>query len=71
MKKITILVSTIKCPTCGSQKEETMPEDSCQFFYECEACNTVLKPKQGDCCVYCSYGTVKCPPIQAGANCCR
>jgi hypothetical protein len=33
-----------------------MPEDSCQFFYECEKCKTVLKPKQGDCCVYCSYG---------------
>ncbi len=23
-----------------------------------------LKPKAGDCCVYCSYGTVPCPPIQ-------
>ena len=38
--------------------------------YVCEKCKTVLRPKQGDCCVYCSYGTVKCPPIQAGDNCC-
>ncbi|MGE0674778.1 MAG: GDCCVxC domain-containing (seleno)protein, partial [Methylibium sp.] len=34
-------------------------------------------PKSGDCCVYCSYGTVPCPPIQAqrqdgtGSGCCR
>jgi hypothetical protein len=25
---------------------------------------------QGDCCVYCSYGSMKCPSIQAGENCC-
>ncbi|MDA3890954.1 MAG: GDCCVxC domain-containing (seleno)protein [Salinivirgaceae bacterium] len=36
-----------------------MPTDSCQFFYECTNCQTVLKPKQEDCCVYCSYGSVK------------
>ncbi|WP_243431583.1 GDCCVxC domain-containing (seleno)protein [Algoriphagus lutimaris] len=65
-----ILQSTITCPACGHQKEETMPTDACQFFYECENCKKILKPKQGDCCVYCSYGTVKCPPIQKGTNCC-
>ncbi|MDP0941897.1 GDCCVxC domain-containing (seleno)protein, partial [Klebsiella quasipneumoniae] len=31
---------------------------------------TVLKPQQGDCCVYCSYGSVKCPPIQQDKKCC-
>jgi len=41
-----------------------MPENSCQFFYECESCGTVLKPEKGDCCVYCSYGSVACPPVQ-------
>ncbi|TXD79150.1 GDCCVxC domain-containing (seleno)protein [Algoriphagus ratkowskyi] len=66
-----LLQSTITCPDCGNKKEETMPTDACQYFYECENCRKVLKPKQGDCCVYCSYGTVKCPPIQAGTNCCN
>lgn len=65
------LQSTITCPVCGHQKEETMPTDACQYFYECEGCHTRLKPKQGDCCVFCSYGTVKCPPIQKGENCCK
>lgn len=59
-----ILQSTITCPVCGHQKEETMPTDACQYFYECEKCHTILKPKHGDCCVFCSYGTVKCPPVQ-------
>ncbi|WP_346856875.1 GDCCVxC domain-containing (seleno)protein [uncultured Draconibacterium sp.] len=63
------LKSIITCPKCRHQIEETMPEDSCQFFYECENCHTVLKPKQGDCCVYCSYGSVKCPSILLGNNC--
>lgn len=56
--------STLTCPLCGHAKAETMPTDACQWFYECEQCHTMLKPKPGDCCVYCSYGTVPCPPIQ-------
>ena len=64
------LQSTITCPACNYSKEERMPTDACQFFYECENCKKVLKPKSGDCCVYCSYGTVACPPIQEGKNCC-
>lgn len=59
-----VLQSTLTCPHCQFSKEETMPTDSCQFFYECTQCKTLLKPKSGDCCVYCSYGTVKCPSMQ-------
>ena len=69
MKKEIILQSVITCPVCGHKKEETMPTDACQFFYECENWHTVLKPKQGDCCVYCSYGSVPCPPIQESGSC--
>lgn len=61
--------SIISCPNCGHNKEEDMPENACQFFYECESCKTILKPKEGDCCVFCSYGTVKCPPIQENKCC--
>lgn len=65
-----VLQSVITCPECGFSTEETMPTDSCQWFYTCGCCNAVLKPKPGDCCVYCSYGTVPCPPIQEGSDCC-
>ena len=58
--------SVITCPQCGAAKSETMPTDACQFFYRCTGCGTMLKPKPGDCCVFCSYGSVPCPPMQAG-----
>ena len=64
------LKSIITCPKCGHRKEEIMPTDACQYFYDCENCKQVLKPNQGDCCVYCSYGTTKCPPMQSGESCC-
>ncbi len=60
-----ILKSTVTCPECQHQQEETMPEDSCLYFYECNHCGLVLKPKTGDCCVHCSYGTAACPPVKA------
>jgi hypothetical protein len=64
------LKSTIKCPECGHEKTEIMPTDACVYFYECDHCKTRLKPMAGDCCVYCSYGSVKCPPKQTGNDCC-
>ncbi len=65
-----ILKSEITCPHCGHKKVEEMPTNACQFFYECENCKEVIKPEEGDCCVYCSYGTVPCPPIQNNKSCC-
>ncbi len=65
-----VLKSIITCPVCGYKKEETMPVDACQYFYKCEKCKSVLKPLPGDCCVFCSYGSVKCPPVQNGTSCC-
>ena len=59
-----ILESTITCPACGVSKKETMPTDQCVYFYTCESCKTGLKPKPGVCCVFCSYGSVKCPTKQ-------
>ncbi len=65
-----VLESSIRCPQCGHTQLETMPTDACQWFYECTACGVLLKPLKGDCCVYCSYGTVPCPPIQQGDDSC-
>jgi hypothetical protein len=66
-----ILESTLTCPECSFVKTETMPTDACQWFYECEQCHALLKPKPGDCCVFCSFGNVPCPPIQLeGKGCC-
>src|SRR5215831_7132623 len=40
-------------------------------FHECTACGTLMRPKAGDCCVFCSYGSVKCPYVQSTGRCCR
>jgi len=66
-----ILQSTITCPQCGRAKVESMPTNACQWFYACEACHALLRPLSGDCCVFCSYGSVKCPPVQQGGSCRR
>ena len=58
------LTSTIACPVCKGQAEETMPTDACQYFYICVYCGAQLRPRRGDCCVFCSYGSVPCPPKQ-------
>lgn len=58
--------SVLTCPECGHATTETMPIDACQYFHECEACHRLLKPRPGDCCVFCSYGSVPCPPVQRG-----
>jgi hypothetical protein len=59
-----IAYSTITCPECGYQQAERMPLDACQIVYDCKGCGKRLKPKSGDCCVFCSYGSVPCPPMQ-------
>lgn len=63
------LTSTIRCPYCGFEKMESMPMDACVYFYDCAGCGRNLSPKPGDCCVFCSYGTVKCPPKQTHCEC--
>ena len=64
-----VLESVLTCPQCGHARTELMPTDACQFFYECEHCKAVLRPLAGDCCVFCSYGSVKCPPMQMQQGC--
>lgn len=43
-----VLNSTLTCPHCRFAKDEIMPTDACQWFYECEGCRALLRPKPGD-----------------------
>lgn len=56
--------SEITCPKCGHKKKEIMPTDVCVIKYNCEKCQTEMRPQDGDCCVYCTYGIHKCPSMQ-------
>ena len=57
----------ITCPECLYTAVETMPIDACQFFYSCTNCEALLRPLEGDCCVFCSYAAEACPPKQVAA----
>lgn len=58
----TATLSILRCPECGGEHEEAMPDNACWFFYDCTHCGALLRPRAGDCCVFCSYGSVACPP---------
>ena len=62
--KEIVFETIIICPFCNYEKEEYMSENSYQHFYVCENCEKLLRPKNDECCVFCSFGSVKCPPQQ-------
>lgn len=57
----------LTCPKCQASQTVKMPADACQYFYKCQSCGEMLKPKEEDCCVFCSYADTKCPPKQLEA----
>lgn len=65
-----VLESSLSCPHCGHATLEKMPLDTCRFFHECVRCHALMRPKVGDCCVFCSFGSVKCPSVQLQGDCC-
>ena len=69
MSEVIQPFSTLTCPNCGHTETEEMPKDACQFFYDCKGCGEMLRPLKGDCCVFCSFGDVACPPIQLEGRC--
>jgi hypothetical protein len=55
-------LGNITCPACTHESREPMPHNACLYFFQCPGCGTLLRPKRGDCCVFCSYGDRACPP---------
>lgn len=65
-----VLESVLTCPRCGHAERMVMPVDACLYFHECPGCGSILRPRPGGCCVFCSYGSVPCPPVQKDDGCC-
>ena len=63
MAKI-IITAHLTCPKCQSVQPAIIPIDARQHFYKCQKYGEMLKPKEGDCCVFCSYADTKCPSKQ-------
>lgn len=55
-------VGRLTCPGCGGVSVESVPDNACVHFFECPHCGDMLRPKPGDCCVFCSYSDRRCPP---------
>ncbi|MFC3549581.1 GDCCVxC domain-containing (seleno)protein [Lysobacter cavernae] len=64
------LESVLTCPHCSHSSSELMPRNACTFFHACKECGAILSPRPGDCCVFCSYGSVSCPSMQEQRSCC-
>jgi hypothetical protein len=62
------LESVLTCPYCKHQAVETMPTNACVAVYECKGCGKTLRPLPKSCCVFCSFGSVPCPPRQEGVE---
>ena len=64
-KDLSEATSILTWPHCGHRESEVMPVNAGLYFYDCKGCGAQLKPKPGDCCVFCSYGDKCCPPVAA------
>jgi len=62
--KNLILETMLKCPHCSVEQRATMPVSGMKMAQDCRFCNETMIAKQGSCCVFCSYGIIKCPDAQ-------
>lgn len=60
------VINTITCPHCSAALPTVMEEDACVIFMYCPKCHEKIEMRQGDCCVFRSYGESPCPhPIRS------
>ncbi|WP_426661868.1 GDCCVxC domain-containing (seleno)protein [Rhodanobacter aciditrophus] len=60
--------SVIGHPVCSFSRAEILPADACIHFHERASCKALLESWPGDCCVVCSYGSVKCPRVRRAGS---
>jgi hypothetical protein len=60
-------IANLTCPHCKKTYEVEMPVNYCQIVFKCLKCNENITPKKSDCCIFCSYTDIKCPPMQMEA----
>ena len=58
------LKTVITCKNCGTSEEVMMHAKLPEQKFICKRCTAELSARADECCVYCSYGSVKCPPVQ-------
>ena len=66
----TVAARPVPGPASANFAHETMPVHTCQYFYECEACKTLLKPSAGQLLRLLLLRIGECPLAQAQRLCC-
>ncbi|HFQ15066.1 MAG TPA: hypothetical protein ENK41_01820 [Rhodobacteraceae bacterium] len=68
--------TVLTCPHCGHRSRQSMPDLQTLTRWNCNNCHTDIQPRPGECCVFCSFGSVPCPDAQRAweqgqsGNCC-
>jgi hypothetical protein len=60
ISNVNTLLSIITCPSCEGHEALEIPQGYSQHLYRCPSCSIILKPKSGDCCIFCSFGNLDC-----------
>ncbi|WP_285896681.1 GDCCVxC domain-containing (seleno)protein [Polynucleobacter corsicus] len=60
MRSVNTVLTTITCPDCCGQETLEISQGYSQHLYRCPSCSTILKPRSGDCCIFCSFGSQDC-----------
>ena len=63
-----VLESVLTCPRCGFAGNHA--HGRLPVLLRVQQLQGAAAPNPGDCCVFCSFGSVKCPPIQQQLGCC-
>ena len=59
-----ILETVMTCPSCHAKEKQTMWPHFIESVFVCNKCNKPHLQIPDRCCIYCSYGSIECPPIQ-------
>ena len=56
--------STLHCPYCRAGSHERMPMDRTLHEFQCLWCNRLVQQGPEEHCIYCAFGSRKCPQMQ-------
>jgi hypothetical protein len=64
-----VLGSTLPVPAAHISPLRRCQMKRASTLYPCKHFGSLMPPKDGDCCVFFSYGSAPCPPIQTSGCC--
>lgn len=63
--RIPETTAVLTCPHCGASYDVEMPVGIRMLELPCKECGNIIRPRNGDCCAFCSWADTGCPTSQA------